>query len=175
VRFENQKAKQRAMKNKKKMKEDETEINIKSWKQRELLFLILYAIAFYFILILRSLRLSRDHHSQLYTLRPGWLSKFTHRSTDVSDAQWRNFRANLPILTIVFGVFALAANGSRAFSGLKAKGMSFLWLFISFIYLTYLHGAWYVYLCFCSILTTPQSFYILCFRQHCVHPIDRVG
>ena len=61
----------------------------------------------------------------------------------MSDAQWRNFRANLPILTIVFAIFGLAANAFRACFRFKARGMSFLWLFISFIYLTYLHGAWY--------------------------------
>ena len=83
----------------------------------------------------------------------------------MSDAQWRNFRANLPILTIVFAIFGLAANAFRACFRFKARGMSFLWLFISFIYLTYLHGAWYaclfppfLQLCFSLSLCFYHSF-----------------
>lgn len=63
---------------------------------------------------------------------------------DVSDAQWRNFRSNLPILTFVFGLFILIANTLRAFYNLKAEGMSVVWLSISLAYLAYLHGALYV-------------------------------
>ncbi|XP_030956962.1 putative membrane-bound O-acyltransferase C24H6.01c isoform X2 [Quercus lobata] len=122
--------------------------------KRELFILIVYAIAFYSFVIQRSLRLSTDYHSQLYGLRSAspWLSKFTHRSNDMSDAQWRNFRANLPILTIVFAIFGLAANAFRACFRLKARGMSFLWLFISFIYLTYLHGACIVFILAIALL-----------------------
>ncbi|CAK7340405.1 unnamed protein product [Dovyalis caffra] len=64
---------------------------------------------------------------------------------DVSDAQWRNFRANLLILTLVFAIFALFANSLRALFSLKAKGMSLVWLFISLAYLSYLHGACFGY------------------------------
>ena len=63
---------------------------------------------------------------------------------DVSDAQWRNFRGNLPILTFVLGIFTMVANMLRAHYNLKAKGMSIVWLVISWIYLAYLHGALYV-------------------------------
>lgn len=122
--------------------------------KREVFILIVYAIAFYSFVIQRSLRLSTDYHSQLYGLRStsAWLSKFTHRSNDVSDAQWRNFRANLPILTIVFAIFGLAANAFRACFRFKARGMSFLWLFLSFIYLTYLHGACIVFILAIALL-----------------------
>ncbi|OWM90799.1 putative membrane-bound O-acyltransferase C24H6.01c isoform X1 [Punica granatum] len=112
--------------------------NVVSWKRRELPFLVLYAIAFYVIIIRRSLQLSHDHYSKLYGLRPGFLA---NRLNDVSDAQWRNFRGNLPILTFVFGIFALTANIMRACFGLKARGMSYIWLFLSSAYLVYLHGA----------------------------------
>ncbi|KAH9609429.1 hypothetical protein KSS87_023825 [Heliosperma pusillum] len=61
---------------------------------------------------------------------------------DVSDGQWRNFRANLPILTAVFGGFTLVATAFRKIYHLRANGMSIVWLFISFIYLIYLHGVW---------------------------------
>ncbi|GAU11498.1 hypothetical protein TSUD_344880, partial [Trifolium subterraneum] len=60
---------------------------------------------------------------------------------DVSDAQWRNFRGNLPILTLVFGIFTLLANLMRAFFNLNVRGMSVVWLLFSFAYLSYLHRA----------------------------------
>ncbi|KAJ8748612.1 hypothetical protein K2173_007602 [Erythroxylum novogranatense] len=108
------------------------------WKAKELTLLVLYAVAFYAFIISRSLLLSHDHALKLYRLRPGWI--FSSRLNDESDAQWRNFRGNIPILTLVFALFSLLANMSRPFFGLKAKGMSLVWLSISLVYLSYLHG-----------------------------------
>ncbi|KAL4324902.1 hypothetical protein GQ457_11G006840 [Hibiscus cannabinus] len=105
----------------------------------ELLLLLLYAIGFYTFCIRRSLHLSRDHFSKLRGLRDGWLFS-PPRLNDVSDAQWRNFRSNLPILSLVFGIFTLLANICRKLFRLRARGMSILWLFLSLIYLSYLHG-----------------------------------
>ncbi|EOY11796.1 hypothetical protein SCA6_003404 [Theobroma cacao] len=110
----------------------------------ELSLLILYAIGFYAFCIRRSLHLSRHHFSKLYGLRGGWL--FPPRLNDVSDAQWRNFRANLPLLTLVFGVFTMLANISRQCFHFRARGMSIVWLFLSLIYLSYLHGACVVFI-----------------------------
>lgn len=62
---------------------------------------------------------------------------------DVSDAQWRNLRGNIPVLTLVFAIFTLLANFTRAFFNLRVKGMSIVWLLFSSAYLSYLHGAWY--------------------------------
>ncbi|PIN08206.1 Acyltransferase [Handroanthus impetiginosus] len=109
-----------------------------SWQQKELIFLVLYAVVFYTVVIRRSLQLSHDHYAKLYGLRPGWIAG---RLNDVSDAQWRNFRGNLPILTMVFGIFTLVANVLKASFSLKAKGMSLIWNLISLAYLSYLHGA----------------------------------
>ncbi|KAK8621191.1 hypothetical protein V6N13_067632 [Hibiscus sabdariffa] len=106
----------------------------------ELLLLVLYAIGFYTFCIRRSLHLSRDHFSKLRGLRDGWLFS-PPRLNDVSDAQWRNFRSNLPILSLVFGIFTLLANICRKLFHLRARGMSILWLWLSLIYLSYLHGA----------------------------------
>ncbi|KDP23321.1 hypothetical protein JCGZ_23154 [Jatropha curcas] len=116
----------------------------KEWKRRELTILVAYAIAFYIFIIRRSLQLSHDHQVKLYGLRAGWL--LPNSFNDISDAQWRNFRGNLPILGVVFGIFALLANLLRAFLCLKAKGMSFVWLFISLAYLSYLHGACIIFI-----------------------------
>ncbi|CAL8998248.1 unnamed protein product [Prunus brigantina] len=113
-------------------------------KRRELGFLILYAAAFYAFIIHRSLQLSRDHYLKLFGLRPGWL--LPHRLNDVSDAQWRNFQGNLPVLTIVFTLFTLIANLLRTSFHLKARGMSIIWILISFTYLSYLHGACIIFI-----------------------------
>lgn len=183
--------------------------NSRRWKRRELGLLILYAIVFYFIVIRRSLHISRGNQKFHYHWLPNSIFHFicfkmfvildstnsqiiTPDSTvyardgsrnwlifptyllsalpplfvsilhkeilyfpllqDVSDAQWRNFRGNLPILTFVFGIFALVANTLRAYFDLKARGMSIVWLFISLIYLSYLHGAWYAFFIHNSML-----------------------
>ncbi|XP_045796621.1 membrane-bound O-acyltransferase gup1-like isoform X2 [Trifolium pratense] len=110
-----------------------------TWKQKELFFLVTYVLVFYAIIIRRSLQISHDHYKKLFGLRPGWL--IPNHLNDVSDAQWRNFRGNLPVLTLVFGIFTLLANLMRAFFNLNVRGMSVVWLLFSFAYLSYLHGA----------------------------------
>lgn len=124
-----------------------------SWRQKELVFLVLYAIVFYIIVILRSLQISHDHYFRLRGLSPGWIAS---RLNDVSDAQWRNFRGNLSILTVVFGILTLVANALRKSFVLKAQGMSFVWLLLSLVYLTYLHGA-----CIIFILTIASANFLL--------------
>ncbi|CAL9098871.1 unnamed protein product [Musa textilis] len=118
----------------------------RSFRQWELGFLLLYAAAFYAIVIDRSLHLSSSnyvsflfyHYETLRGLRPGWISG---RLNDISDAQWRNFRENLPILTVVLGFFTIVANILRYWYNLKGRGMSFIWILTSLSYLSYLHGA----------------------------------
>ncbi|KAK9087548.1 hypothetical protein Syun_029942 [Stephania yunnanensis] len=105
----------------------------------ELMLLVLYALVFYAIVIHRSLQLSHRYSEKLYGLRAGWIGD---RLNDVSDAQWRNFRGNLPVLTTVFVVFSLVAYTLRPTFRLNGRGMSIVWSFISFAYLSYLHGAW---------------------------------
>ncbi|XP_019459394.1 PREDICTED: putative membrane-bound O-acyltransferase C24H6.01c isoform X2 [Lupinus angustifolius] len=61
-------------------------------------------------------------------------------------SQWRNFRGNLPVLTLVFGIFTLLANLMRAFFNLKVRGMSIVWLLFSLAYLLYLHGACVIFI-----------------------------
>ncbi|XP_019430164.1 PREDICTED: putative membrane-bound O-acyltransferase C24H6.01c isoform X1 [Lupinus angustifolius] len=127
---------------------------IVQWKQKELFFLVAYAFVFYVIIIVRSLQLSRDHYGQLYGLRQGWF--IPNYLNDMSDAQWRNFRGNIPVLTLVFGIFTLLANLTRAFFNLKVGGMSIVWLLFSLAYLLYLHGA-----CVIFILSIATVNYLL--------------
>ncbi|RXH73455.1 hypothetical protein DVH24_016277 [Malus domestica] len=134
-------------------------------------FLILYAAAFYAFIIHRSLQLSRGAiimlSSSVCVLDASFLIasilltlRFENVTTgqrfraegDVSDAQWRNFRGNFPVLTGVFTMFTLIANLLRTSFHLKARGMSIIWILISFTYLAYLHGAWR-----CSYLTSVVS------------------
>ncbi|KAL9235783.1 hypothetical protein vseg_010519 [Gypsophila vaccaria] len=114
-----------------------------SWRSKELTFIVLYALCFYAYIVHRSLKLSRDYYGKVWGLRPGWIAD---RLNDVSDGQWRNFRGNLPILTAVFGAFTLVAMALRKIYHLRASGMSIVWLFISLIYLIYLHGACVVFI-----------------------------
>ncbi|CBI41053.3 unnamed protein product, partial [Vitis vinifera] len=123
------------------------------WKKRELTFLILYALLFYIIIIRRSLQISHDYSHKVFGLRPGWVPD---QLNDVSDAQWRNFRGKLHILTVVFGIFAFVANMLRAYCQLKAKGMAVVWLLISLIYLAYLHGA-----CIIFVLSIASANFLL--------------
>ncbi|XP_074349938.1 membrane-bound O-acyltransferase gup1-like isoform X2 [Apium graveolens] len=123
------------------------------WRNKELSVLVLYAVVFYAYVIRRSLNLSHDHFHQVRGLVPGWIP---NRFNDVSDAQWRNFRWNLPILTFVLGIFTLVANMLRSHYHLKAKGMSLVWLVISWIYLSYLHGVFIVF-----ILSIVSANYLL--------------
>ncbi|XP_078156795.1 MBOAT (membrane bound O-acyl transferase) family protein [Carex rostrata] len=108
------------------------------WKKLELGFVLIYAAFFYASFIQRSLHLSHDYAGRLYGLRKGWLAG---RFNDISDAQWRSFRENLPILTIVMGSFVTIANFLRYQYGMKGRGMSLLWTILSLCYLVYLHGA----------------------------------
>lgn len=161
-----------------------------------------------FTITINSTQFVSDHFSKLYGLRPGWLFSpqslnvikpyslsFAFQRLmfllgliinyylcipfqDVSDAQWRNFRSNLPILTVVFILFAVLANTFRTFFNLKARGMSILWLFISFIYLFYLHGAWYVFfiisftILFIYLLAFAEPVLLLSFMQRYIYPLN---
>ncbi|BAT93391.1 hypothetical protein VIGAN_07234300 [Vigna angularis var. angularis] len=125
-----------------------------NWKRKELWFLVMYAIVFYVIIINRSLQLSRDYYKQLSGLRPGWL--LANHLNDVSDAQWRNFRGNIPVLTLVFGIFTLLAYLMKALFDLRVRGMSIAWLLFSLAYLSYLHGA-----CIAFILSIATGNFIL--------------
>uniref|UniRef100_A0A1D1XRT0 Putative membrane-bound O-acyltransferase C24H6.01c n=1 Tax=Anthurium amnicola TaxID=1678845 RepID=A0A1D1XRT0_9ARAE len=125
-----------------------------SWKQWELLLLVIYAVVFYTIVIYRSLRLSHAYYGQLPRLQPGWM---LNRLNDISDSQWRNFRGNLPILTLVLAIFMFVAKILRSLFNLKGKGMSIVWLLLSLSYLSYLHGACVLFI----LLIVSANFFVV--------------
>lgn len=113
------------------------------WRQLELALLLTYAAIFYIIVIHRSLHLSREYVvgsnvGRLRGLRQGWIGL---RFNDMSDSQWRNFRGNLPILTLVLGIFMLLVNTMRTTFHFHGRGLSVLWILLSLAYIIYLHGA----------------------------------
>ncbi|MCO5557498.1 hypothetical protein L7F22_011063 [Adiantum nelumboides] len=69
------------------------------------------------------------------------LEKFWTHLNDVSDSQWRNFRQNLPILSLAMALLSLTNNTIRRSFSLQGKGTSCVLLAISLIYILYLHGA----------------------------------
>ena len=75
-------------------------------------------------------------------LRPGWLlpgPKGGARPVDLSDHQWRNFRANLPTLGAALLAYALLARGVRRMLAPPPALVTQLLLALAFV--TYLHGA----------------------------------
>ncbi|ONM25129.1 GUP1 [Zea mays] len=119
------------------------------WNRVELTLLVLYALGFYLVVIWRSLRLSHEYSGRLYGLRVGSLAGHLN---DLSDAQWRNFRGNLPILTVVMGAFLILVNTLRYCYGLKGRGTALLWLILSLSYLCYLHGACVVFVLLIALI-----------------------
>jgi len=119
------------------------------WKRVELVALVLYALGFYLVVIRRSLCLSHDYSGRLYGLRAGSLAGYLN---DLSDAQWRNFRGNLPILTVVMGAFLIVVNTLRYCYVLKGRGTALMWLILSLSYLYYLHGACVVFILLISLI-----------------------
>ncbi|GJN36081.1 hypothetical protein PR202_gb24917 [Eleusine coracana subsp. coracana] len=97
------------------------------WKRLELGALVLYALGFYFVVIRR--------------LKSWRLDLPARYLQDLSDSQWRNFRGNLPILTVVMAAFLILVTSLRYCCGFKGRGTALLWLILSLTYLVYLHGA----------------------------------
>lgn len=118
------------------------------WRQLELALLLTYAAIFYIIVIHHSLQLSQEYVlasnvGRLKGLRQGWIGL---RFNDISDGQWRNFRGNLPILTLVLGMFMLLVNIMRTTFHFHGRGLSVLWILLSLAYIIYLHGACTVFI-----------------------------
>ncbi|KAI5063101.1 hypothetical protein GOP47_0021648 [Adiantum capillus-veneris] len=123
------------------------------WRRTELVFLLVYAAAFYFLVAQKSLKLAEDYSigknsGRLRGLRQ---ERFWARLNDVSDSQWRSFRENLPLLALVMASFILINTTTRSLFSLQGKGTARMWLVSSLVFIFYLHGA-------CSFLMLTIAF-----------------
>ncbi|KAH7292569.1 hypothetical protein KP509_29G075100 [Ceratopteris richardii] len=125
----------------------------RSWRTLEFVFLVAYAMCFYFIVVRTSLRLARGYSvgERSGRLRGLIFERFWMHFNDLSDSQWRNFRGNLLLLGLVMAAFMLISNAIRSYFSLQGKGTARILLISSFAYIIYLHGAW------CILLTQFQN------------------
>ncbi|CAM6106253.1 unnamed protein product [Calypogeia fissa] len=108
----------------------------------ELAFLYTYAVGFVVAVVNKSVNISAEYGTGskagwLWGLKEGWIPK---QRIDLSDAQWRNFRGNIIILSGVMALFTLAGQTLRSVFRLGTLGMSWFWFVISLVYIAYLHG-----------------------------------
>jgi hypothetical protein len=80
-------------------------------------------------------------------LHTGWLKG---RKVDLSDIQWREFRASLPALTVFFCLFALSSTAMQlrwadAPPSARARARAWLHLLIALVFLGYLHGVYIIH------------------------------
>ncbi|KAL2628889.1 hypothetical protein R1flu_013575 [Riccia fluitans] len=113
------------------------------WRTVELTVLYAYAACFILIVFLKAANVSKEYGnvgtgSWLWGLKEGWIMG---KKVDLSDSQWRNFRSNLPVLAVVMGLFTAIGQAFRSAFQPRLRGMSWFWLLLSLLYVTYLHGA----------------------------------
>ena len=75
-------------------------------------------------------------HVPVPGLRPGWWL-FGGRQQDLSDVQWREFRASLPLLAAIMAAFVSLSRAVRAFA--PARRAQFYVAFAA-VFLAALHG-----------------------------------
>ncbi|KAG2724068.1 hypothetical protein I3760_01G000600 [Carya illinoinensis] len=119
--------------------------NSRRWKRMELSLLILYAIAFYSIIIRRSLHLSRDLYSQLHGLRPGWLTIFTQRPNIFARKKY------FLLVLWSFNIFFLLCN--RVYGGYSFSMIGKRWA-----YLDNFRGTFRWHICFNFVVLRMISF-----------------
>lgn len=94
-----------------------------------------------YLLYSRGVALSNEYaeHFAQQDLRPGWIFDW---HMDLSDVQWREFRASLPLLTCAFAGFWLLSQLARR---LGSQAQLIYYLVFSTVFMLLLHGAYAFY------------------------------
>ncbi|GMH33432.1 hypothetical protein BSKO_01266 [Bryopsis sp. KO-2023] len=104
------------------------------------------------VVTVRSFTLSREFdvggkfYGSLPGLRPGWM---WGRSVDLSDIQWREFRGNLPVLTLVMAIFV---GMSRLIRGRCPDWTLHFYIVSSLAFVGYLHGSFTIHVILAALL-----------------------
>lgn len=107
----------------------------------ELVACLLLVVYFIYVLTIEGVRFCQElvkHRIPIPGLQQGWLGPYV----DVSDHQWREFRASMPLLSVVMAGFVAC---SRTVQAVAPQQRVNFYLLFALVFLVVLHGACIVY------------------------------